>query len=105
MPTGKNHVRNDWRHAFDGFPVSRINPMHRRSDYHPPCIGPSNAPSKPDISPDQRWSIPMKNLILAAFAALSLTAVVAPIANAAVFHSTVAGNAAATRMVQTGSFY
>jgi len=47
----------------------------------------------------------MKNLILAAFAALSLTAVVASIANAVVFHSTVADDAAATRMVQTGSFY
>ena len=47
----------------------------------------------------------MKNLMLAAIAALSLTAAVAPVANAAVFHSTVAGDAAATRMVQTGSYY
>jgi hypothetical protein len=48
----------------------------------------------------------MKNIILAAFAALSLTAAVAPIANAATFHngSTVAGDAQATRMEQTGSF-
>jgi hypothetical protein len=46
----------------------------------------------------------MKNLILAAFAALSLSAVVVPAANAAIFHnnSTVAGDAAATRMQQTG---
>jgi hypothetical protein len=46
----------------------------------------------------------MKNLILAAFAALSLSAAAAPLANAAVFHngSTVAGDAAATRMQQTG---
>jgi hypothetical protein len=46
----------------------------------------------------------MKNLILAAFAALSLTAAIAPAANAAVFHngSTVAGDAVATRMQQTG---
>jgi hypothetical protein len=43
----------------------------------------------------------MKNLILAAFAALSLTAAVAPIANA---HSTVAGDAQATRMQQTGTY-
>jgi hypothetical protein len=41
-------------------------------------------PSKPDISPDpiERWRIPMKNLILAAFAALSLSAAVAPMAYA-----------------------
>jgi hypothetical protein len=41
----------------------------------------------------------MKNLILAAFAALSLTAAIAPLANAATFHngSTVAGDAAATQ--------
>jgi hypothetical protein len=48
----------------------------------------------------------MKNLILAAFATLSLTAAIAPVANAAVFHngSTVAGDAQATRMQQTGSY-
>lgn len=47
----------------------------------------------------------MKNMILAAFAALSLTAAIAPVANAASFHngSTVAGDAGATRMQQTGS--
>ena len=46
----------------------------------------------------------MKNLILAAFAALSLTAAVAPAASAAMFHngSTIAGDAVATRMQQTG---
>ncbi|MFL5279459.1 MAG: hypothetical protein ACJ8AW_00260 [Rhodopila sp.] len=43
----------------------------------------------------------MKNLILAAFAALSLTAAVVPVADAA---STVAGNAQATRMQQTGAY-
>jgi hypothetical protein len=43
----------------------------------------------------------MKNFILAAFAALSLTAAVVPVANA---HSTVAGDAQATRMQQTGSY-
>jgi hypothetical protein len=57
-------------------------------------------------SADWKWRIPMKNLILAAFAALSLTAAIAPMANAAVFHngSTVAGDSAATRMYQTGSY-
>jgi hypothetical protein len=47
----------------------------------------------------------MKNLFLAAVAALSLSAAVVPVvANAAVFHngSTVAGDAAATRMQQQG---
>jgi len=43
----------------------------------------------------------MKNLILAAFAALSLTAAIMPIANAA---STIAGDAQATRLQQTGSY-
>jgi hypothetical protein len=48
----------------------------------------------------------MKNLFLAAFAALSLTAAVAPLANAATFHngSTVAGDSQATLMQQTGSY-
>jgi sarcosine oxidase gamma subunit len=43
----------------------------------------------------------MKNLVLAAFAALSLTAAIVPVANAA---STIAGDAQATRMQQTGSY-
>jgi hypothetical protein len=43
----------------------------------------------------------MKTLVLAAFAALSLTAAIAPVASAA---STVAGDAQATRMQQTGSY-
>jgi hypothetical protein len=42
----------------------------------------------------------MKNLLLAAVAALSLSAAVVP----AFAASTVAGDAAATRMQQTGSF-
>lgn len=48
----------------------------------------------------------MKNMMLAALAALSLAAAVAPAANAAVFHngSTIAGDAAATRMQQTGTY-
>jgi hypothetical protein len=48
----------------------------------------------------------MKNMILAAVAALGLTAAVVPAAaNAASFHngSTVAGDAQATRMQQTGT--
>jgi hypothetical protein len=45
---------------------------------HAPIFG----PSKPDISPDWRWRVPMKNLMLAAFAALSLTAGIAPMAHA-----------------------
>jgi hypothetical protein len=43
----------------------------------------------------------MKNLVLAAFAVLSLTAAIAPVAKAA---STIAGDAQATRMQQTGSY-
>jgi hypothetical protein len=43
----------------------------------------------------------MKNLILAAFAALTLTAAIAPLAHA---KSTIAGDAEATRMQQTGSY-
>jgi hypothetical protein len=47
----------------------------------------------------------MKKLILAAFAAVSLSAAVTPLANAAVSHngSTVAGDATATRWQQTGA--
>jgi hypothetical protein len=43
----------------------------------------------------------MKNLILAAVAALGVAVAVAPAANAA---STVAGDAKGTRMQQTGSY-
>ena len=52
-----------------------------------------------------RWRVPMKKMFLAAFTVLSLAAT-AVAANAAVFHngSTVAGDAAATRMQQTGSY-
>jgi hypothetical protein len=48
----------------------------------------------------------MKKLILAAFAAISLTAAVAPLASAAEFHngSSVAGDTAATRWQQTGAY-
>ena len=45
----------------------------------------------------------MKYLVRAAFFALTL-ATIAPVANAAITHSTVAGDAAATRMEQTGSY-
>jgi hypothetical protein len=56
--------------------------------------------------PTEAGDTPMKNLILAAFAALSLTAAIAPLANAASPHngSSVAGDAAATRMQQTGQY-
>jgi hypothetical protein len=43
----------------------------------------------------------MRNLILAAFTALSLTAAIAPAANA---YSTVAGDAQATRLQQSGAY-
>jgi hypothetical protein len=47
----------------------------------------------------------MKYLVRAAFAALSL-ATITPVASAATFHngSTTAGDVAATRMQQTGSY-
>jgi hypothetical protein len=73
-------------------------------DYRFRRIGPS-LQQKPDISPDDRWRIPMKYLIRVAFAALLAT--IAPVANAAVnFHSgsTIAGDAVATRDQQTGSY-
>jgi hypothetical protein len=41
----------------------------------------------PDIPPDDRWGIPVKNLILAAFATLSFGAGVARIAQAALLGS------------------
>jgi hypothetical protein len=50
--------------------------------YHLAGVDPSIHPSKPDIPPDQRWRVLMKNLILAAFAALSLSAAIAPLASA-----------------------
>jgi hypothetical protein len=43
----------------------------------------------------------MKNLILVAIAALSLTAAIVPAANA---NSTIAGDSQATRQQQTGSY-
>jgi hypothetical protein len=59
-----------------------------------------------DITPDLRWRISMKNLMVAAFAALSLTAAVAPMANARDFHngSTVAGDTIATRTGLAGAY-
>jgi hypothetical protein len=48
----------------------------------------------------------MKTMFLAALAAISLSAAVVPAASAASFHngSTVAGDTAATRVQQTGSY-
>jgi hypothetical protein len=43
----------------------------------------------------------MKNLLLAAFAALSLATAIVPVANA---RSTIAGDAQATRLQQTGAY-
>lgn len=62
------------------------------------------APTEPDILSDQKWSIPMNILIRAAFFALSI-ATIAPVANAATFHngSTVAGDAVATQVQQSGT--
>jgi hypothetical protein len=55
--------------------------------------------SKTDISPDDGWGIPMKDLIFVTLAALSLIAAVLPAAYAA---STIAREALATRKRQTG---
>jgi hypothetical protein len=61
-----------------------------------------NTSTPPQHIADHRLGhLKMKNLILAVFAALSLTAAIAPVANAA---STIAGDAAATRLQQTGSY-
>lgn len=48
----------------------------------------------------------MKNLIIAAFAALTLTAAIAPIANARDFHngSTIAGDSQATQQQRSNAF-
>jgi hypothetical protein len=56
--------------------------------------------------PTEAGDTPMKNLILAALAAVSLTGALAPLANAAALHngSTLAGDAAATRIQQTGQY-
>jgi hypothetical protein len=54
---------------------------------------------KPDISPDDGWRIPMKDLLFAALAALSLSAAVLRAAYAA---RTIARDTA-TRKRQTGS--
>jgi hypothetical protein len=72
-----------------------------KPDYLCRWTSPTKDPSKPDIPPDDRWRIPMKSLILAAFAALSLTTAIVPAAYAA---STVAGDAQATRQQQTGAY-
>ena len=55
----------------------------KNPDYHSEGIGLLLDPSTLDIPPDDTWRLPMKNMILAAFAALSLTAAIAPMANAA----------------------
>jgi hypothetical protein len=59
-------------------------------------------PSKPDISPDSAdgWRNSMKNLILSALAALSLSVAVVP----AFAASTVAGDNTATLFQQQGTY-
>jgi hypothetical protein len=53
-----------------------------KQHYHSTDVAHLSLHREPDISPDFGWRIPMRNLILAAFAALSLTAGVAPMAHA-----------------------
>jgi hypothetical protein len=68
--------------------------FHDESDYLPPIESRTSRPTG--------WmEIPMKNLLLAAFAALSLTAAIVPAANA---RSTIAGDAQATRLQQSGAY-
>jgi hypothetical protein len=68
--------------------------FYNESDYLLPIEGRTSRPTG--------WmEIPMKNLILAAFAVLSLTAAIVPAANA---RSTIAGDAQATRLQQTGAY-
>jgi hypothetical protein len=62
--------------------------------------GPSSLHQSRTFRPTN-WRTPMKNMILAAVAALSLTAAIVPAANAA---SSVAGDAQATRTQQTGAY-
>jgi hypothetical protein len=69
--------------AFRGLQRSAHKSNAAMQHYHPNRAGPFTHPSKPDIPPDQRWRIPMKKMILAAFTALSLTAAIAPLAVAA----------------------
>ena len=69
------------RRAFVPRPAHNSNAAMQH--FHPRPIRPSNHPSKPDISPDERWRIPMKTMILAAFAALSLAACSGPTVNGA----------------------
>jgi hypothetical protein len=54
------------------FPRSEHKSNVLKHDYHMKGIGPFTPSSKPDISPDRTWRLPMKTIILAAFTALSL---------------------------------
>jgi hypothetical protein len=74
---GENTAFPCWTHKFN----TKI------LDYHPERRRLSTSPSKPDIPPDQRWRIPMKNMILAAFAALSLSAAIVPLAQASTLNA------------------
>src|SRR4051795_12277579 len=68
--------------------------FHDKSYYLPPIESRTSRPTG--------WmERPMKNLLLAAFAALSLATAIVPVANA---RSSIAGDAQATRLQQTGAY-
>src|SRR3954463_1317204 len=68
--------------------------FHDKSYYLPPIESRTSRPTG--------WmERPMKNLLLAAFAALSLATAIVPVANA---RSTIASDAQATRLQQTGAY-
>jgi hypothetical protein len=81
--------------------LSRHKLHARKLDYLRGRAGLSNDSSKPGVSSGDLMENSMKNLILAAVAALGLATTVVSAANAS---STVAGDAQATRMQQTGSY-
>jgi hypothetical protein len=86
-------------HSFSVCLRSTHNCLAAVQHYPPARMCPYAFPSKPDISPDWRWRIPMKNMILAAFAVLSLSVAVVP----AFAASTIAGDAKATEAQQLGA--
>jgi hypothetical protein len=91
-------------------PIRFRHPTHKSNaaapDYHCRRIDPPAVQESRTSRPTGDGDNPMKNLFLAAFAALSLIVAIAPVARAATFHngSTVAGDASATRMQQSGGY-
>jgi hypothetical protein len=73
--------------AWSSFRCLRHKSNAENLDYRRDRISLSINPSKPDIPPDPRWRIPMKTMILAAFASLSLSAGLAPVVQAATLNS------------------